>query len=110
MSRFAVYPLRADIMKPDEELANTDGNPMEKYEMFLEDVPVYFQDPPRGKEFKEAGGIHSETVGKIRLRFIDGIKPDMLLVLNNRTFAIIPPINNVHERNRELVLTVKEVI
>lgn len=103
----AAYPLRADILKP-KTVTNTDGNPKEDFETHLSDVPVYFE-TARGREFWEAKGLHAETVGRIRLRYIDGIVPDMRLVLNGRTFEIIPPINNAYERNRELILTVKEV-
>lgn len=104
----AAYPLRADILKP-KEATNTTGNPKDDYEEHLTDVPVYFE-TARGKEFWEAKGLHAETVGRIRLRYIEGVTADMRLVLNNRTFEIIPPINNAYERNRELILTVKEVI
>jgi SPP1 family predicted phage head-tail adaptor len=104
----ATYPLRANILKP-KTAANIDGNPTEAYEPCMRGVPVYFE-TARGREFWEAKGLHAETVGRIRLRYIDGITPDMRLVLNGRTFEIIPPINNAYERNRELILTVKEVI
>ena len=104
----AAYPLRADILKLKSG-TNADGNPQEEYETHLSGVPVWFE-TARGREFWEAKGLHAETVGRIRLRYIDGIAPDMRLVLNGRTFEIIPPINNAYERNRELILTVKEVI
>lgn len=104
----AAYPLRADILKPTTG-DNTEGNPAEIYETHLRGVPVWFE-TARGREFWEAKGLHAETVGRIRLRYIDGITMDMRLALNGRTFEIIPPINNAYERNRELILTVKEVI
>lgn len=104
----AAYPLRAAILKP-KEITNIDGNPAEEYEEHLQGVPVWFE-TLRGREFWEAQAQHGETVGRIRLRFIPGITADMRLVLNNRTFGIIPPINNAFERNRELILTVKEVV
>ena len=76
----AAYPLRADILKVKSD-TNTTGNPQEVYETHLSSVPVYFE-TARGREFWEAKGLHAETVGRIRLRYIEGITPDMQLVLN----------------------------
>ena len=104
----ASYPHLGTIQKP-KTATNTTGKAMDDYETHLANVPMYFE-TLRGREFWEARGLHSETSGKIRLRYISGITVDMRIVLNDRTFEIIPPIDNTYERNKELVLTVKEVI
>ena len=104
----AHYPLRATIQKPKVS-TNTTGAAVDVYETHIFSVPVYFE-TLRGREYWEAKGLNAETVGRIRMRYIPGITADMRLVLNSRTFEIIPPINNVNERNKELILTVKEVI
>lgn len=104
----AHYPLRATIQKPKVG-TNTTGAAADVYEPHVSSVPVYFE-TLRGREYWEAKGLNAETVGRIRMRYLSGITADMRLVLNSRTFEIIPPINNVNERNKELILTVKEVI
>lgn len=105
----AHYPLRATIQKP-KATPNTTGRAVDEYETHLLNVPVYFETlPTRAKEFWEAKGLHGITIGRVRLRYISGITEDMRIILNGRTLEIIPPIDNVNERNKELVLTVKEV-
>jgi len=100
---------RAEILKP-KETTNTDGNPLEEYESFRKGVPVGFQKAPWGREFWEAQALHGVSVRRLMLRYIPGLREDMLVVINGRTYSIIPPIDNVADLNRELVLTVKEVI
>ena len=104
----AHYPLRATILAPTDQ-PNTTGAAIDAYEPLHQNVPVYFE-TMRGREFWEARGLNAETIGRIKMRFIPGITADMRLVLNGRTFEIIPPIDNMNERNKELVLTVKEVV
>lgn len=105
----AAYPLRAKILKPNKP-TNTDGNPKRLFETFLEDVPVWYE-TLRGREFWEAKALHGETVARIRLRYMPDkqITADMRIELHDRTLEIIPPIDNAYERNREIILTVKEV-
>ena len=104
----ASYPLRGTIQKP-KTATSTTGAVVDEYETHIANVPMYFE-TMRGREFWEAKGLNAETIGKIRLRYISGITEDMRIILNSRTFEIIPPINNTYERNKELVLTVKEVV
>lgn len=100
---------RAEILKP-KEATNTDGNPKEEYETFKTGVPVGFQKAPWGREFWEAKALHGESLRRLMLRYMPGIREDMLIKVNGRTYSIIPPIDNVADLNRELVLIVKEVI
>ncbi len=100
---------RAEILKPKTG-TNTDGNPKEEYEIQLTGVPVAFQKAPWGREFWEAKALHGVSLRRIMMRYLPGIKEDMRIVVNDRTYEIIPPIDNVADLNRELVLTVKEVV
>lgn len=100
---------RATILKPRAG-NNADGNPVQKYEPFMEGVPVAIHKNPWGREFIEARTIHGVSVQRIKMRYIPGITLDMRIRLNGRTYEIIPPIDNVAERNFELILTVKEVV
>lgn len=100
---------RADILKP-KEVTNIDGNPKEEYEIFKSGVPVGFQKAPCGREFWEAQALHGVSVRRLMMRYMPGIREDMLIKVNNCTYAIIPPIDNVADLNRELILTAKEVI
>jgi|LSQX01.3.fsa_nt_gb head-tail adaptor len=100
---------RADILKP-KETVNIDGNPKEEYEVFKAGVPVGFQKAPWGREFWEAQAQHGISVRRLMMRYMPGIREDMRIKVNNRTYEIIPPIDNVADLNRELVLIVKEVI
>ena len=104
----AHYPLRATILQPADP-ENNSGAAVDVYEELHADVPVYFE-TLRGREYWEAKALNAETVGRIKMRYIQGITADMRISLNDRTFEIIPPIDNMNERNKELVLTVKEVI
>lgn len=100
---------RAGILKPRQS-TNTDGNPREEYETFKKGVPVGFQKAPWGREFWEAQALHGVSVRRLMMRYIPGIREDMRIVVNGRVYSIIPPIDNVADLNRELFLTVKEVI
>lgn len=106
----AHYPLRATILRHKAD-TNTTGRAFDEYEVHLEGVPVYFETlSARAREFWEARGLHSETSGRVRMRYIAGITVDMRIVVGGRTFDIVPPVDNVRARNKELVLAVKEVL
>ena len=100
---------RAEILKPVVG-TNTTGNPKEEYETYKSGVPVGFQKAPWGREFWEAQALHGVSVRRLMMRYMPGIREDMLIKVNGRTYSIIPPIDNVADLNRELVLIVKEVI
>lgn len=100
---------RATIYTPKRS-RNIDGNPREEYRIFKTGVPVGFQKAPWGREFWEAKQLHGESVRRLMMRYISGIREDMQIKVNGRTYEVIPPIDNVADLNRELVLTVKEVV
>jgi SPP1 family predicted phage head-tail adaptor len=89
---------------------NTTGSPFqqEQWVPYVENVPVELN-ALRGREFWEARRENAETVARIRMRYISGITTDMRVIVDGRTFDIIPPIDNVGGRNAELVLLVREV-
>lgn len=100
---------RAKILQPTDA-KNIDGNPKESYRTFKKNVPCGFQKAPWGREFWEAKALHGVSVRRLMMRYIPGVREDMLIEVNGRQYSIIPPIDNVADLNRELVLIVKEVI
>ena len=65
--------------------------------------------PISGKEFFAAETVNSEITHKVKIRYIDGIMPNMRIKFNNRIFSIESVIN-FQERNIELQLLCKELI
>ncbi len=99
---------RATILKPSKP-TNLDGNPKRTYTTHKSNVPVKLE-MLRGRELWEAKAIYGESIARLKMRFIADLKADMQVTVNGRTYEIIPPIDNVGERNRELILMIKEIV
>jgi len=65
--------------------------------------------PTRGREWIESGLENSEITEIFRMRYFNGITPDMRIYIGSRKFEIVSVIN-VDERNRELELVLKELV
>lgn len=65
--------------------------------------------PLSGKEFFAAETVNSEITHKVKIRYIEGLKPSMRIVFNNRIFSI-ESIINFQEKNIELQLLCKELV
>ena len=65
-------------------------------------------EPLRVKEQFEAMQIQNEVSHLIRMRYKEGLAPNMFVKYGTRTF-LVEGIKNVFERNRELNLMVKEI-
>lgn len=65
--------------------------------------------PISGKEFFAAETVNSEISHKVKIRYIEGIMPNMRIKFNNRIFSIESVIN-FQERSIELQLLCKELI
>lgn len=65
--------------------------------------------PISGKEFFAAETVNSEITHKVKIRYIEGISPNMRIKFNNRIFSIESVIN-FQERGIELQLLCKELI
>lgn len=65
--------------------------------------------PISGKEFFAAETVNSEITHKVKIRYIEGITPNMRIKFNNRIFSIESVIN-FQERNIEIQLLCKELI
>ena len=65
-------------------------------------------EPLTGREFWAARTVNAEMIGKIRLRYINGITPKMRVLFGIRYFNI-NTIINTDEKNIELILLVTEV-
>lgn len=66
-------------------------------------------EPLQGREYFAAQQVHAEVTTKIRIRYLPGVKPSMLVLFGNRKFNILA-VTNSNERNRELVLMAKELV
>jgi len=62
-----------------------------------------------GQEKQRNDQTTAEVTAEFRLRYISGIKPAMRIVFRGRKFDI-KRVNNVNERNSELVITATEVV
>jgi SPP1 family predicted phage head-tail adaptor len=67
-------------------------------------------EPLAGREFFAAKQVNAEATGHVRIRYRAGVLATMRVVYGTRVFEIIAPPNNVEERNRELILMVKELV
>lgn len=65
-------------------------------------------EPLNGRELIAAQAVNSETTGKIRIRYIEGITAAHRIVFGSRYYNITAPPINFEERNRELILMVSE--
>lgn len=66
-------------------------------------------EPLRGREFLEAQRVGAEVTTRIRIRYRDGIVPEMRVVWGDHVYdieAVIP----VKERQREIHLMCKELM
>jgi SPP1 family predicted phage head-tail adaptor len=64
-------------------------------------------EPLRGREYMEGRQAQASVDHRIRMRYRDGITPDMQVVFGSRTFQIVSVIN-VIEGKRELNLMCRE--
>jgi SPP1 family predicted phage head-tail adaptor len=64
-------------------------------------------EPLEGREYYQAQQINSAITHKVRIRYRDGITPDMRFVYNGRTFHIDSVVNEREER-RFLVIRCQE--
>ncbi|MGG7058712.1 phage head closure protein [Clostridium tertium] len=65
--------------------------------------------PISGKEFFAAETVNSEITHKVKIRYIEGLSPNMRIKFNNRIFSI-ESIINFQEKNIELQLLCKELV
>ena len=65
-------------------------------------------EPLRGRELIAAQTTNSEVTGTIRMRYRAGITPKMRCVLDSTRYYDILGVVNTMERNRELLLSVRE--
>lgn len=110
MSRYRINPgelrHRITIQKLDNS-QNEYGEASELWEDILNvRAGIY---PISGKEFFAAETVNSEITHKVKIRYIEGIMPNMRIKFNNRIFSIESVIN-FQERNIELQLLCKELI
>ena len=64
-------------------------------------------EPLRGTEFFAARQTNAEVSGKVVMRYLAGVKPDMRILHGSRTFEIVSVVD-VEERHRELQIMVNE--
>ena len=66
-------------------------------------------EPLRGREFYAAQQVASEVTGKITLRYLAGVAPEMRVLWGSRIYEILSPPIDPEERHLELQLLVREV-
>lgn len=64
--------------------------------------------PVRGLEQPLGDGTAAPITHEVRLRWVDGVRPDMRISHDGRTLTISGPPLNIDERDREMVLTCSE--
>lgn len=62
-----------------------------------------------GKEFYAAQKLNAETEAVFNVRYRGGINTRMRIRWGNRIFEIIPPVNDMDGKRRELLISAKEV-
>lgn len=110
MSRYRINPGELRHRITIQKLNNSQNEYGEASELW-EDIlnvraGIY---PISGKEFFAAETVNSEITHKVKIRYIEGIMPNMRIKFNNRIFSIESVIN-FQERNIELQLLCKELI
>jgi hypothetical protein len=61
-----------------------------------------------GKEVQALGGTFGQLTGKLTMRYIHGVRPDMIAIFNGRRFKFVSPPINMSEENRELQIIITE--
>lgn len=62
-----------------------------------------------GSEFWKAAAVNSKVVAQVTMRYIKGIQPDMRVMYKDEYYQILPPINNIRERNAYISFKVSTV-
>jgi len=65
-------------------------------------------EPLQGREFFAAQQTNSEVTGKVRLRYLAGVKPTMRVLFGARVFDILAAVCPAEDQ-RETVLMVREL-
>ena len=110
MSRYIINPGELRHRITIQKLNNSQNEYGEISE-FWEDIlniraGIY---PISGKEFFAAETVNSEITHKVKIRYVEGLTPNMRINFNNRIFSI-ESIINFQEKNIELQLLCKELI
>lgn len=110
MSRYRINPGELRHRITIQKLNNSQNEYGEVSE-FWEDIlniraGIY---PISGKEFFAAETVNSEITHKVKIRYVEGLTPNMRINFNNRIFSI-ESIINFQEKNIELQLLCKELI
>ena len=110
MSRYRINPGELRHRITIQKLNNSQNEYGEISE-FWEDIlniraGIY---PISGTEFFAAETVNSEITHKVKIRYVEGLTPNMRINFNNRIFSI-ESIINFQEKNIELQLLCKELI
>lgn len=62
-----------------------------------------------GEEIYQAAAINSKAVAQVTIRYFAGILPDMQIIFKTKTYQILPPVDNIQERNRYTTFKVFDV-
>ena len=63
-----------------------------------------------GREFYAAQKVNEETTALFKVRFSSLINAKMRILMGARIYEILPPLNDVDNQHRELLISTKELI
>lgn len=109
MKRFNPGDLNQQIVVQEKTVTyDTVNQPIETWSEF---DTVYAQIiTSGGGELYTAQRINAETTAVFKIRKLTGITTLMRILYGTRIFEILPPINNMDERNRLMLIMGKEVV
>lgn len=59
-----------------------------------------------GNEFWKAAAINSKVVAQVTIRYIKSLKPDMRILFKGEAYSILPPIDNIREKDAYITFKV----
>lgn len=83
------------------------GGVTDDWGSFAVEVPFTFVSSS-GREYERAAQITADMTHLIRMRWIDGVRPDMRLVVDGRVFQFLTVLDPTGRRE-ELMVTAKEM-
>jgi SPP1 family predicted phage head-tail adaptor len=66
-------------------------------------------EPLRGREFLDGRMVTAEITTRVRIRYRDGISPEMRVVFGSKVYDVIAVVH-IEEREREIHLMCQEIV
>jgi SPP1 family predicted phage head-tail adaptor len=62
-----------------------------------------------GNEFFQAAAVNAGVVAEVSINYVKGLKPDMRVIYKDVEYEILPPLDNILEKNRFIVFKVRSI-